>query len=206
MARYIGPKCKLSGVAKARSSFSRAVCGRSTPSVTWKNRLGIQGERRRRLSDYGVQLREKQKMRRIYGVMEKQFRNYYKRRPRKRVRQVKICCGCSSSVSTMWFIAWVLRPLASEARQLVSHKAIEVNGKRSMYPLICSAGRLMSVLRNPANRSASRMHWDSPSSMAFPSGWKWMPRTCRAPLSVVPERADLPAEINEQLIVELYSK
>lgn len=107
MARYIGPKCKLSrreGTDLFLKSGVRALdskCNIETPP-------GMHGARRGRLSEYGVQLREKQKVRRIYGVLEKQFRNYYKEAARIKVQPVRTCCSCWKAVLITLSIAWVL--------------------------------------------------------------------------------------------------
>ncbi len=90
MARYIGPKCKLSrreGTDLGLKSRVRALDSKCNMEKV----PGQQGERRRRQSDYGLQLREKQKVRRIYGVLEKQFRNYYKKAAREKAQQVITC-------------------------------------------------------------------------------------------------------------------
>ena len=131
MARYIGPKCKLSrreGTDLFLKSGVRALdskCNIETPAP------GQHGQRRGRLSDYGVQLREKQKVRRIYGVLEKQFRNYYKEADRLKgatgENLLQLLEGrLDNVVYRMGFGS-----TRAEARQLVSHKAILVNGKWS---------------------------------------------------------------------------
>ena len=129
MARYIGPKCKLSRregtdlMLKSRARPLDSKCKLETPP-------GQHGARRqRRLSDYALQLREKQKLRRIYGVLEKQFRNYYKEADRRKgptgENLLKLLeCRLDNVVYRMGFGA-----TRSEARQLVSHKAILVNGQ-----------------------------------------------------------------------------
>ncbi len=114
MARYLGPKCKLSrreGTDLFLKSGVRPLeqkCKLEVPPG------GIKGERRGRLSDYGVQLREKQKLRRMYGVLEKQFRNYYiKASGRPGATPVRRCCRCWKAASTTWCIAWALQPRAA---------------------------------------------------------------------------------------------
>ena len=206
MARYIGPKCKLArreGTDLFLKSRARAVetkCNMEKPP-------GQQGERRRRLSDYGGQLREKQKVRRIYGVMEKQFRNYYK----KAVQQ-KGATGenllqmlerrLDNVVYRMGFGA-----TRSEARQLVSHKAIEVNGKVVKIPSYQISPEDVVSIREKARK---QLRIQSALALSEQYGFpEWLEVDAKAMSGVfkrVPERTDLPAEINEQLIVELYSK
>ena len=133
MARYIGPKCKLSR-REGTDLFLKSRARSLESKCNMEKQPGQTTDRRRRLSDYGVQLREKQKMRRMYGVMEKQFRNYYKK-----AAQVKGATGenlfhlleqrLDNVVYRMGFGA-----TRSESRQLVSHKSIEVNGKLVNVP------------------------------------------------------------------------
>ncbi|PUB75530.1 MAG: 30S ribosomal protein S4, partial [gamma proteobacterium symbiont of Ctena orbiculata] len=128
MARYIGPKCKLSR-REGTDLFLKSRVRSLDSKCNMEKVPGQMGDRRRRVSDYGLQLREKQKVRRIYGIMEKQFRNYYKT-----AAQSKGATGenllqlletrLDNIVYRMGFGS-----TRAEARQLVSHKAIEVNGK-----------------------------------------------------------------------------
>lgn len=111
MARYIGPKCKLSrreGTDLFLKSGVRALESKCNIEAA----PGIHGQRRGRQSDYGTQLREKQKVRRIYGVLERQFSGYYKAAAGKKALLVRTCCNCSSAVWITWFIAWATALLA----------------------------------------------------------------------------------------------
>ena len=128
MARYIGPTCKLSrreGTDLFLKSGARALDSKCKIETA----PGQHGQRRGRLSDYGVQLREKQKVRRIYGILEKQFRGYYKEAARRKGASgenlLKLLeCRLDNVVYRMGFGS-----TRAESRQLVSHKAISVNGK-----------------------------------------------------------------------------
>ena len=168
---------------------------------------GQHGARRTRLSDYALQLREKQKLRRIYGVLEKQFRNYYKKAANQkgstgenllslletRLDNVVYRCGFGAT--------------RAEARQLVSHKSILVNGNVVNIPSYqVEAGDTVAVREKSRNQlriqgalalSGNR----SPSEWVEVNGEKM-----EGVLKSYPEREELPAEINENLIVELYSK
>ena len=164
-------------------------------------------DRRRRLSDYGVQLREKQKVRRIYGLLEKQFRNYYKK-----AAQSKGATGenllqllerrLDNVVFRMGFGA-----TRAEARQLVSHKSILVNGR-----IVNIASYQVSVedhieVREPAKK---QLRVQNALALAEQYGFSdWVEVDIKGLKGVfkrVPDRSDLPADINESLIVELYSK
>ncbi len=206
MARYIGPKCKLSrreGTDLFLKSRSRSLDSKCNMEKV----PGQQTERRRRVSDYGLQLREKQKMRRLYGVMEKQFRNYYKK-----AAQTKGATGenllqllekrLDNIVYRMGFGS-----TRAEARQLISHKAIEVNGK-----VINIASYQVSENDEIAVREKSRKQIRIQSALAIAEQYgfaDWVEVDAKAMKGVlkrVPDRSELPAEITEQLVVELYSK
>ena len=206
MARYIGPKCKLSrreGTDLFLKSGVRALdskCNIETPP-------GMHGARRGRLSEYGVQLREKQKVRRIYGVLEKQFRNYYKEAAR-----IKGATGenllqllegrLDNVVYRMGFGS-----TRAESRQCVSHKAILVNDKLVNIPSYqVRPGDVVSVREKAKNQLRVKGALDLSSSRA-PVSWVEVDASKMSGVyRSVPERTELPADINENLIVELYSK
>ncbi|MCK7551956.1 MULTISPECIES: 30S ribosomal protein S4 [Marinobacter] len=206
MARYIGPKCKLSrreGTDLFLKSGVRALdskCNIETPP-------GMHGARRGRLSEYGVQLREKQKVRRIYGVLEKQFRNYYKEAAR-----IKGATGenllqllearLDNVVYRMGFGS-----TRAESRQLVSHKAILVNDKVvNIASYQVKPGDVVSVREKAKNQLRVKGALDLSSGRA-PVSWVEVDASKMSGVyKSVPERTELPADINENLIVELYSK
>lgn len=206
MARYIGPKCKLSR-REGTDLFLKSRVRALETKCNMEKVPGMAGDRRRRLSDYGVQLREKQKVRRIYGVMEKQFRNYYKR-----AAQQKGATGenllqmlerrLDNVVYRMGFGA-----TRAEARQLVSHKAIEVNGNAVNVASFQVGPEDVISVREKARK---QVRVQNAISLAEQYGFpEWVEVDAKAMSGVfkrVPERTDLPAEINENLIVELYSK
>jgi small subunit ribosomal protein S4 len=168
---------------------------------------GQMGDRRRRVSDYGLQLREKQKVRRIYGIMEKQFRNYYKA-----AAQNKGATGenllqlletrLDNIVYRMGFGA-----TRAEARQLVSHKAIQVNGKIVNVPSFkVSAEDEVSVREKAKKQTRIQGALEMQGQFGFVDWVEVDPKAMKGKLKRVPDRSDLSAEINEQLVVELYSK
>ncbi|MFN2360277.1 MAG: 30S ribosomal protein S4 [Marinobacter sp.] len=206
MARYIGPKCKLSrreGTDLFLKSGVRALdskCNIETPP-------GMHGARRSRLSEYGVQLREKQKVRRIYGVLEKQFRNYYKEAARGKgatgENLLQLLEGrLDNVVYRMGFGS-----TRAESRQLVSHKAILVNDKMVNIPSYqVKPGDVVSVREKAKNQLRVKGALDLSSSRA-PVSWVEVDASKMSGVyRSVPERTELPADINENLIVELYSK
>jgi small subunit ribosomal protein S4 len=207
MARYIGPKCKLSrreGTDLFLKSGVRALdtkCNIETPP-------GMHGARRGgRLSEYGVQLREKQKVRRMYGVLEKQFRNYYKEAARGKgatgENLLQLLEGrLDNVVYRMGFGS-----TRAESRQLVSHKAILINDKLVNIPSYqVKPGDVVSVREKAKNQLRVKGALDLSSSRA-PVSWVEVDASKMSGVySSVPERTELPADINENLIVELYSK
>lgn len=168
---------------------------------------GQHGVRRGRLSDYGVQLREKQKVRRIYGVLEKQFRGYYAEAARRKGNTgdnlLKLLeCRLDNVVYRMGFGS-----TRAEARQLVSHKAIAVNGTTINIPSYqVQVGDVVSI----REKSRHQLRIDAAIKIAAQRGQsEWLelnPSKMEGQFKRVPDRIDLSSEINESLIVELYSK
>jgi len=168
---------------------------------------GVHGARRGRLSDYGVQLREKQKVRRMYGVLEKQFRSYYKEAARRKgntgenLLQI-LECRLDNVVYRMGFGA-----TRAESRQLVSHKSILVNGSVvNVASYQVKEGDVVSV-REKAKKQLRIKSALELAAQRGESDWITLDAAkMEGTFKRVPERLDLSAEINESLIVELYSK
>jgi small subunit ribosomal protein S4 len=206
MARYIGPKCKLSR-REGTDLFLKSGVRALDSKCKLETAPGVHGARRGRLSDYGVQLREKQKVRRIYGVLEKQFRNYYSEAAR-----IKGATGenllqllerrLDNVVYRMGF--GVTR---AEARQLVSHKAILVNGQSVNIPSYqVKPGDVLSIREKSANQLRIKNALDVASSRTAVAWVEVDAKKLEGKFNSVPERSDLSQDINENLIVELYSK
>ena len=206
MARYLGPKCKL--MRREGSDLYLKSRARSVDSKCNMEKMpGQTTERRRRLSDYGVQLREKQKVRRLYGVLERQFRNYYAAADRQKGPTGENLLQLleqrlDNVVYRMGFGA-----TRSEARQLVSHKAVEVNGKCvSVASFHVSPEDVVSVREKSKKQTRIASAVSMAEQYGFPEWVEVDSKGFSGTFKRVPDRADLPAEINEQLIVELYSK
>ena len=206
MARYLGPKLKL-----ARREGTDLFLKSGVRPIESKCRIetapGMHGHRRARASDYGVQLREKQKVRRIYGVLEKQFRNYYKKADRQkgatgenllRILERRL----DNVVYRMGFGC-----TRAEARQLVSHKSILVNGQVTNIPSYqVEAGDTVSIREKSRNQLRIQGALNLASQRA-PVDWVDVNvNRMEGLFKHYPERDELPKEINENLIVELYSK
>jgi small subunit ribosomal protein S4 len=206
MARYTGPTCKLArreGTDLSLKSRARAL----DTKCNLEKQPGQSGDRRRRLSDYGVQLREKQKVRRIYGVMERQFRNYYKK-----AAQSKGATGenllqmlerrLDNVVFRMGFGS-----TRAEARQLVSHKGILVNGRVVNIPSYSVTAEDQVEVREAAKKQVRVQNALALAEQyGFPDWVEVDTKGLKGVFKRVPDRSDLPADINESLIVELYSK
>lgn len=206
MARYLGPKLKLSrreGTDLFLKSGVRAI----DTKCKLETAPGQHGARRGRLSDYGVQLREKQKVRRMFGVLEKQFRNYYKEAARikgntgenllqlleQRLDNVVYRMGFAST--------------RAEARQLVSHKAVVVNGQVVNIPSFKVKPEDVISIREKAKKQARiAAALELAEQREKPTWVEVDNKAMEGTFKRLPERTDLSAEINEQLIVELYSK
>ncbi|KXJ55522.1 MAG: 30S ribosomal protein S4 [Neptuniibacter sp. Phe_28] len=206
MARYLGPKCKLSrreGTDLFLKSGVRALDSKCKAETV----PGVHGARRGRLSDYGLQLREKQKVRRMYGVLERQFRSYYKEAARRSgatgENLLQLLEGrLDNVVYRMGFGA-----TRAEARQIVSHRSITVNGQVvNIASYQVKAGDVVAVrekakaqlrIKNALELAGQRtaIEWVEVDATKMEGTYK-----------ATPERSDLSADINEQLIVELYSK
>lgn len=206
MARYLGPKLKLSrreGTDLFLKSGIRAI----DTKCKIDNAPGVHGARRGRLSDYGVQLREKQKVRRMYGVLEKQFRNYYKEAARLKGNTgenlLQLLEGrLDNVVYRMGFGA-----TRSEARQLVSHKAILVNGKVVNIPSFnVTANDVVAVREKAKKQSRITAALEVAEQREKPTWIEVDGSKMEGTFKRLPERSDLSADVNEQLIVELYSK
>ncbi len=206
MARYLGPKLKLSR-REGTDLFLKSGVRPIDSKCKIDNAPGQHGIRRGRLSDYAVQLREKQKVRRIYGVLEKQFRNYYQAADRKKgatgENLLKLLeCRLDNVVYRMGYGS-----TRAESRQLVSHKSITVNGgivNIASYQV--KADDIVAV----AEKSRGQLRIQAALQLAAQRGQvDWVEVTAErmeGTFKRLPDREELPAEINENLIVELYSK
>ncbi len=206
MARYLGPTCKLArreGTDLFLKSGVRPIDSKCKTDVI----PGQQGQRRGRLSDYGVQLREKQKVRRIYGVLEKQFRGYYKEAARlkgatgENLLQL-LECRLDNVVYRMGFGS-----TRAESRQLVAHKSITVNGEVvNIASYQVREGDVVAVRQKAKEQLRIKSALELASQRSEVDWVSVDQGKLEGQFTRKPDRADLPAEINENLIVELYSK
>ena len=209
MARYIGPTCKLArreGADLSLKSPARAIDSK----CKLEQKPGQHGPvaKKGKLSDYATQLREKQKVKRIYGLLERQFRNYYAKAARRKGNTGETLLQMleqrlDNVVYRMGFA--VTRP---QARQLVSHKGVLVNGKSVNLPSYqVTAGDSIQLSER------AQKHLNVQEALTVAQQMDLVPSWCEVDakkfsgvFKAVPDRADLPSDINEALIVELYSK
>lgn len=206
MARYLGPKLKLSrreGTDLFLKSGVRAIDSKCNLTTA----PGQHGARRGRLSDYGLQLREKQKVRRMYGVLEKQFRNYYKEAARLKGNTGENLLTLLETRLDNVVYRMGLASTRAEARQLVSHKAVMLNGRVVNVPSHAVLPEQVISVREKAKKQARIGAALEIAGQREKPTWIEVDNTkLEGVFKRLPERSDLSADINEQLIVELYSK
>src|SRR5262245_64716501 len=207
MARYTGPVCKLSrreGTDLFRKAGVKPLenkCKLTVPPG------GLKSERRQRLSDYGLQLREKQKLRRMYGVLERQFGNYYEEAARRSgatgENLLKLLeCRLDNVVYRMGFAA-----TRAEARQLVSHKAIQVNDHVvSIASYQVKAGDIVQIREKARKQLRIAGALSVAQQVGLPEWVEVNDKEFRGVFKQVPARDEILPDINENLVVELYSK
>ncbi|HEU4992453.1 MAG TPA: 30S ribosomal protein S4 [Luteimonas sp.] len=211
MARYIGPTCKLArreGTDLGLKSPARALDSKCKLEQKPGQHGAGTGARRSKLSDYATQLREKQKVKRIYGLLERQFRNYYKKASTKKGNTGEnllqmLETRLDNVVYRMGFA--VTRPAA---RQLVSHRGVTVNGKPVNLPSYAvKAGDAIALSERAQKQLRVQESLTVSSQMDLSPSWIEVDaKKFAGVFKAVPDRAELPADINEALIVELYSK
>ena len=206
MARYLGPTCKLSR-REGTDLFLKSGVRPLESKCRAESAPGQHGQRRGRLSDYGVQLREKQKVRRIYGILEKQFRNYYKSAARTKGNTGENLLTLLESRLDNVVYRMGFGSTRAESRQLVAHNSILVNGaKVNIASFSVSAGDVIS-LREKAKKQLRVKSALQLAAQRSESSWVNVnSEKMEGTFIRTPDREDLPSEINENLIVELYSK
>ncbi|HSV16987.1 MAG TPA: 30S ribosomal protein S4 [Casimicrobiaceae bacterium] len=207
MARYTGPKCKL-----ARREGTDLFLKSARRSLDSKCKLdtkpGQHGVRSgARTSDYGVQLREKQKLRRMYGILERQFRRYFHEATKGKTSTGENLLKLLESRLDNVVYRMGLGSTRAEARQLVSHRSITINGKVVNVPsALVRPGDVVSV----TDRAKAQLRITDALQLAekvgFPSWVSVDPKKMTGTFKGAPERSEFGQDINENLVVELYSK
>jgi small subunit ribosomal protein S4 len=207
VARYIGPKCKL-----ARREGTDLFLKSARRSLDSKCKLevkpGQHGQKSgMRMSDYGNQLREKQKLRRIYGVLERQFRRYFAEAARRKGSTGENLLKLLESRLDNVVYRMGYGSTRAEARQLVTHGSILVNGKRLNVPsAFCRAGDVISVTEKSKPQLRIVDALQLAEKVGFPSWVDVDPKKMQGTFKGAPDRSEFGQDINESLVVELYSK
>lgn len=202
MARYTGPKhrlCRAEGVA---------LCGLPTCPVLKKSAgpPGQHGQKgHRKLSEYGIQLREKQKVKRIYGIYERQFRNYFKKASKSKTATGEALLEILETRLDNVIFRLNLARTRYQARQLVSHGHVLVNGKRVTIPSFnVKISDVISLSEKVSNLDFIKKQLEDSKNSNLPA---WLERKATVgKVKSMPKKEDNDIEINESLIVEFYSR
>ncbi len=207
MARYTGPKLKLSrreGTDLFLKSARRALDTKCKADSKPGQHGRISGAR---MSDYGVQLREKQKVKRMYGVLERQFRRYFQEASRLKGNTGQHLISLLESRLDNVVYRMGFGSTRAEARQLVSHGAIHVNGKAVNIPsLVVKAGDMISVREKARKQGRIAEALSLAEQSGLPSWVEVDPTKMEGKFKSLPERGDVAQDVNESLVVELYSR
>jgi small subunit ribosomal protein S4 len=201
MARYIGPKSRIA------RKFGEAIFGPDKVLAKKNYPPGQHGQgRRKKTSEYGIQLREKQKAKYTYGVLEKQFRNLYEKAQRTKGVTGEVLLQLLEARLDNIVFRLGLSPTRSGARQLVSHKHITVDGKVvNIASYHVRAGQVIAVREKDKSMEVIAAALNGFNHSKYP--WiEWNASSLSGTFLHIPEREDIPENIKEQLIVELYSK
>jgi small subunit ribosomal protein S4 len=207
VARYTGPRCKLSrregtdlGLKSARRSLDSKCKQDSKPGQHGRTSGA-------RTSDYGKQLREKQKVKRIYGMLERQFRRYFAAASQQKGNTGESLLQMLESRLDNVVFRMGFGSTRAEARQLVSHKAVLVNGKAINIPSAqVKPNDVISIAEKSRGQARVMASLELAEQNGFPAWVSVDPKKMEGVFKQMPDRSDLGADINESLIVELYSR
>ncbi|QJC35323.1 30S ribosomal protein S4 [Enterobacteriaceae endosymbiont of Donacia proxima] len=206
MAKYLGPKLKL-----CRREGTDLFLKSNTRSIDTKCKLeqvpGQHGFKKNRLSDYGIQLREKQKLRRLYGILERQFHNYYKKASRMKGNTgFNLLCLLEKRLDNVVY-RMGFGVTRAESRQLISHKSIKINNNIvNIASYQVSVNDKISICEKSKKQLRINASIDLYSQREKSNWLEVNSKKMEGIFTRLPERSDLPADINEHLIIELYSK
>ena len=206
MARYIGPKCKLAR-REGTDLFLKSARRSLDSKCKLDTRPGQHGAKNTRVSDYGVQLREKQKIRRIYGVLERQFRKYFAEAARRKGSTGENLLQLLESRLDNVVYRMGFASTRAEARQIVSHKAIVVNGVSVNIPsYLVKVGDVVAVREKSKKQNRIVEALQLAQQVGMPAWVDVNAEKAEGVFKKVPDRDEFGADINESLIVELYSR
>ena len=207
MARYLGPKAKLSR-REGTDLFLKSARRSISDKAKFDSKPGQHGRTSgQRTSDYGLQLREKQKVKRMYGVLEKQFRRYFAEAERRRGNTGANLLSLLESRLDNVVYRMGFGSTRAEARQLVSHKAVVVNGQPVNIPsFMVKAGDVVSVREKSKKQGRIAEALQLAQQVGFPAWVEVSVDKVEGTFKKVPDRDEFGSDINESLIVELYSR
>ena len=207
MARYLGPKAKLSR-REGTDLFLKSARRSIADKAKFDSKPGQHGRTSgARTSDYGVQLREKQKVKRMYGVLEKQFRRLFEEADRRKGNTGSNLLSLLESRLDNVVYRMGFGSTRAEARQLVSHKAILVNGKPVNIPsFMIKAGDVVAVREKSKKQARIVEALQLAQQVGMPAWVEVSVEKAEGVFKSVPDRDQFGADINESMIVELYSR
>ncbi len=207
MARYLGPKAKLSR-REGTDLFLKSARRSISDKAKFDSRPGQHGRTSgSRTSDYGTQLREKQKVKRMYGVLERQFRRYFAESERRKGNTGENLLKLLESRLDNVVYRMGFGSTRAEARQLVSHKSVTVNGEAVNIPSLMVRPNDVVAVREKARKQARiQDSLNLAEQSGFPAWLSVDKNKMEGVFKSMPDRSDLAGDINESLIVELYSR
>ena len=207
MARYTGPKCKLSR-REGTDLFLKSARRSLDSKCKLDSKPGQHGRTSgARTSDYGLQLREKQKLKRMYGVLEKQFRKYFAEAERRRGNTGETLIQLLESRLDNVVYRMGFGSTRAEARQLVSHRAVELNGHSANIPsMLVKAGDVVTIREKSKAQARIKEALDLANGIGLPQWVEVDLSKMTGTFKQVPDRADVARDVNESMVVELYSR
>ncbi len=208
MARNTDPKCRQCRREGEKLFLKGEKCYTDKCAIERRSYApGQNGQKGGRLSDFGRQLREKQKIRRIYGVLERQFRKTYKEAARRKgVTGELLLQGLESRLDSV-ALRMGFGASRTEARQIVRHNCVSVNGRRVNIPsFVVKPGDTVEISEKAKSHLRVKASIEAAEERGFPDWVEVDVKGLKGVFKAVPQRADLPSTINESLVVELYSK
>ncbi len=209
MGRYTGPSCKLCRREGMKLFLKGSRCNMAKcPIERGRPAPGMHGQRRsRKPSDYGVQLREKQRLRRFYGLQENQFRLFFKRvAKRKGITGLMLLQMLEARLDNVVYRLG-FAPSRATARQLVRHGHVIVNGRKTDIPsMILKEGSAVSVKERTSSKELAKRGLETTEGRDVPAWLSRDPKTLAGKVERIPDREEIAPIVDEQLVVELYSK
>jgi small subunit ribosomal protein S4 len=207
LARYTGPKCKLSR-REGTDLFLKSARRSLDSKCKLESKPGQHGRTSgSRTSDFGLQLREKQKLKRMYGVLEKQFRRYFEEAERRHGNTGETLIQLLESRLDNVVYRMGFGSTRAEARQLVNHRAIELNGHTAdIASMLVKAGDVVSIREKAKSQNRIKEAFDLASGNGLPQWVEVDSGKLSGVYKQAPDRVDVAHDINESMVVELYSR